>query len=116
MSNMHHCSYGTLKKIGEHYTKYLNGIVVQLWNTFGYEEIGFKSHVVTDFIDMALKDSHISLRTDGSETRQFLYDKDLPKEYNTVVCKNSWKSRNFRNRNIRTFTGKNESNPHVGFM
>jgi nucleoside-diphosphate-sugar epimerase len=76
MSNMHYCSYGTCKKIGEHYTEHLNGISVQFWNVYGYEEINAKSHVVNDFIDMAITDKKIIMRTDGNEKRQFLYDSD----------------------------------------
>ena len=76
MSNMHHCSYGTCKKIGEHYTKSIGGIIVQLWNTFGQEDVNEKSHVINDFIDMALTQQKIIMRTDGTEKRQFLYEND----------------------------------------
>jgi nucleoside-diphosphate-sugar epimerase len=76
MSNMHHCSYGTCKKIGEHYCSSIGGIVVQLWNTYGYEEVDVKSHVINDFIRMALDDKVICMKTDGSEKRQFLFDTD----------------------------------------
>ena len=76
MSNMHYCSYGTCKKIGEHYTEQLNGISVQFWNVYGCEEISTKSHVINDFIDMALTKKVITMRTDGCEKRQFLYDSD----------------------------------------
>lgn len=79
MSNMHHCSYGTCKKIGEHYSQSLDGIVVQLWNTYGCEQVNEKSHVITDFVDMALKNKCIVMRTDGTEKRQFLYDEDCAK-------------------------------------
>ncbi|MBS0285950.1 MAG: NAD(P)-dependent oxidoreductase [Proteobacteria bacterium] len=76
MSNMHHCSYGTCKKIGEHYCSSIGGIVVQLWNTYGYEKVDVKSHVINDFIRMALDDKTIHMKTDGSEKRQFLFDTD----------------------------------------
>ena len=76
MSNMHHCSYGTCKKIGEHYTNSIGGIIVQLWNTFGQEDVNEKSHVINDFIDMAITKRKITMRTDGTEKRQFLYDDD----------------------------------------
>lgn len=76
MSNMHHCSYGTCKKIGEHYCSSIGGIVVQLWNTYGYEEVDVKSHVINDFIRMAIDEKVICMKTDGSERRQFLFDTD----------------------------------------
>jgi len=92
MSNMHYCSYGTCKKIGEHYTEHLNGISVQFWNVYGYEEVNAKSHVVNDFIDMAIKDKKIIMRTDGTEKRQFLYDSDCAEGlYKLALNFNSYK-------------------------
>lgn len=76
MSNMLYSSYGVLKKIGEDYTKILNGIVVKFWNVYGYECDLEKSHVITDFILMAKNNGVIKMRTDGVEERQFLYAED----------------------------------------
>lgn len=76
MSNMLHSTYGTLKAIGEAYTKALDGITVKFWNVYGYENDPEKMHVITDFIDMAKNDGKIMMRTDGQEERQFLYGDD----------------------------------------
>lgn len=75
MSNMSYSTYGLLKAIGEKYTEALNGIVVKFWNVYGYETDEEKSHVITDFIKMAKK-GKINMRTDGKESRQFLYGDD----------------------------------------
>lgn len=76
MSNMIYSQYGVLKRIGEYYTKTLNGVVVKLWNVYGHEKDLNKSHVITDFILMAKNTNQINMRTDGSEKRQFLYVDD----------------------------------------
>lgn len=75
MSNMTHSSYGAAKKIGELYTKILNGLVVKFWNVYGYEKDLNKSHVITDFILKAFK-GNIDCITTGEEMRQFLYVED----------------------------------------
>lgn len=76
MSNMSHSTYGLLKAIGEAYTKSINGIIVKFWNVYGFESDPEKSHVITDFIKMAATEGKISMRTDGTEKRQFLYGDD----------------------------------------
>lgn len=76
MSNMYDNIYGSCKHIGEHYTKMLNGLIVRLWNVYGYEKASIKSHVITDFINMANKNSIIKMRTNGKEKRQLLYNED----------------------------------------
>lgn len=76
MAGMAHSTYGNTKIVGEKYTKALNGVCVRLWNVYGYEEVNKKSHVITDFVEMALKNNIIQIRTDGSEVRQFLYVED----------------------------------------
>jgi len=75
MSEMGYSTYGTLKSLGEKLTHELGGIVVKFWNVYGYEEDEEKSHVITDFIKMA-KNGVIKMRTDGTESRQFLYADD----------------------------------------
>jgi nucleoside-diphosphate-sugar epimerase len=69
----------------------LGGIYVRLWNVYGYEKVDKRSHVITDFIEMALKDGEIKMLTEGKETRQFLYVEDccealftLSELYNTI--------------------------------
>lgn len=76
MSNMSYSTYGLLKAIGEKYTEALGGLVVKFWNVYGYELDEEKSHVITDFIKMAKKNGTINMRTDGNESRQFLYGDD----------------------------------------
>lgn len=73
MSNMNHSPYGVLKRIGEFYSKSIGGTVVKFWNVYGYEDDTNKSHVITDFIRMAMNDGEIICRTSGLEERQFLY-------------------------------------------
>ena len=91
MSGMGHSSYGMLKSLGEKMTRDLGGLVVKFWNVYGYETNPDKSHVITDFIKMAKKDGIIKMRTDGTESRQFLYAEDaceallaLSKKYNDL--------------------------------
>ena len=77
MSNMYHSPYGRLKAVGEAYAEALpNGYNVKFWNVYGYETDPEKTHVITDFIRMALTDERILIRTDGSEVRNFLYGSD----------------------------------------
>ena len=76
MSNMSYSPYGLLKNIGEKYTEILGGLVVKFWNVYGIEKDLKKSHVITDFILMGLKDNKIKMLTDGQEKRDFLYAED----------------------------------------
>lgn len=76
MSNMSHSTYGLLKAIGESYARSLNGLVIKFWNVYGYEADPEKTHVITDFIEMAAKQGVIKMRTDGTEERQFLFGDD----------------------------------------
>jgi len=76
MSEMGYSSYGMLKSLGEKMTRDLGGLVVRFWNVYGYEADPEKSHVITDFIKMAKNDGVIKMRTDGTESRQFLYAED----------------------------------------
>jgi len=91
MSNMDYSSYGTLKRLGEWYTKILGGITVKFWNVYGIEHDLEKSHVITDFILKAKDTGKIDMMTDGTEERQFLYSEDccealdiVRKNYNVI--------------------------------
>ena len=77
MSNMQHNPYGVLKRLAEFYTNYLGGINVKVWNVYGPEEVGPKSHVINDFIQQALKNNEIRMMTNGEEKRQFLDGHDF---------------------------------------
>ena len=76
MSNMSFSPYGLLKNIGEKYSDILGGLVVKFWNVYGVEKDLSKSHVITDFILMAIKNNKIKMLTDGQEKRDFLYAED----------------------------------------
>jgi nucleoside-diphosphate-sugar epimerase len=76
MSNMHWSSYGALKSVGEHYCRALNSPIVKFWNVYGVEKDPKKTHVITDFVKMAVNKLPICMRTNGTEERQFLYADD----------------------------------------
>jgi nucleoside-diphosphate-sugar epimerase len=77
MSNMNHNSYAVLKRLSELYTILLNGINIKLWNVYGNEEVGIKSHVIPDFISQALTTDSIYIRSSGLEERMFLHCDDF---------------------------------------
>ena len=87
MAEMSYSSYGILKSLGEKMTHELGGIVARFWNVYGYEEDEEKSHVITDFIKMAKNDGSITMRTDGTESRQFLYADDACEALLTLAQK-----------------------------
>jgi nucleoside-diphosphate-sugar epimerase len=71
--------YGTLKYVGEHYTRKLGGISTRFWNVYGPENVSEKSHVITDMIHKYKTKGYIDLMTDGEEERQFLHTDDCAK-------------------------------------
>ena len=87
MAEMGHSSYGMLKALGEKITHNLDGLVVKFWSVYGYETDPNKSHVITDFIKMAKHDKVIKMRTDGTESRQFLYADDACEALLTLAKK-----------------------------
>ena len=76
MSNMSYSPYGVAKRVGELYTKSLNGLVVKFWNVYGIEKDMDKAHVITDFIRKVFEETEFEMMTDGTEERQFLYAED----------------------------------------
>jgi len=76
MSNMSYSPYGVLKRVGELYTKSLNGLIIKFWNVYGVEKDFEKSHVITDFVFKAINTGVIDMLTDGQEEREFLYAED----------------------------------------
>ena len=68
--------YGMLKQLGEKMTVDLGGVVTRFWNVYDKEDKGAHAHVITDFIEMAVNNGVIKMRTEGYETRQFLYGED----------------------------------------
>ena len=89
MSNMAFSPYGHLKALGEFYTKSLSGVVVKFWNVYGIEHDPAKTHVITDFIKMAMTGKQIWMKTDGQEERQFLYARDCSEALLTLALKYS---------------------------
>ena len=87
MAEMGHSSYGMLKSLGEKVTRDMGGLVVKFWNVYGYEKNEEKSHVITDFIKMAKHEGVIKMRTDGTESRQFLYADDACEALLTLAKK-----------------------------
>ena len=73
MSNMSYSPYGVMKRVGELYTKSLGGKIVHFWNVYGIEKDMEKAHVITDFIKKGFETGDISMLTDGTEQREFLY-------------------------------------------
>ena len=76
MSNMSYSPYGVMKRVGELYTRSLNGLIVKFWNVYGIEKDHDKAHVITDFIRKGFETGVINMMTDGTEQREFLYAED----------------------------------------
>jgi nucleoside-diphosphate-sugar epimerase len=85
MSNMSYSPYGVLKRVGELYTKSLNGLIVKFWNVYGIENDLEKSHVITDFIRKGFETGVIDMLTDGQEVREFLYAEDCCEGLETIM-------------------------------
>ena len=86
MSNMSYSPYGVMKRVGELYTKSLNGLIVKFWNVYGIEKDMEKAHVITDFIRKGFETGVIDMMTDGTEAREFLYAEDCCEALESV-CK-----------------------------
>jgi len=84
MENMDN-SYGCLKRLGELFTKNLNGINIRFWNVYDTEKYGEKSHVITDFIYNSKKYNCINMLTNGEEERQFLHATDCSEGLYTIM-------------------------------
>ena len=85
MSSMSYSPYGVLKRVGELYTKSLNGLIVKFWNVYGIERDMEKAHVITDFIHKGFKTGDINMMTDGREEREFLYAEDCCEALETIM-------------------------------
>ena len=85
MSNMSYSPYGVMKRVGELYTKSLNGLIVKFWNVYGIEKDMEKAHVITDFIAKGFKTGIIDMMTDGTEVREFLYAEDCCEALESVM-------------------------------
>ena len=85
MSSMSYSPYGVMKRVGELYTKSLNGLIVKFWNVYGIENDMEKAHVITDFIAKGFETGTIDMMTDGTEEREFLYAEDCCEALETVM-------------------------------
>ena len=85
MSNMSYSPYGVMKRVGELYTKSLNGLIVKFWNVYGIEKDMEKAHVITDFIRKGFETGVIDMMTDGTEAREFLYAEDCCEALETIM-------------------------------
>ena len=85
MSNMSYSPYGVMKRVGELYTKALGGKIVHFWNVYGIEKDMDKAHVITDFIKKGFEEGDISMLTDGTEQREFLYAEDCCEALEAVM-------------------------------
>jgi len=85
MSNMSYSPYGVLKRVGELYTKSLEGLIVKFWNVYGIEKDYEKSHVITDFIRKGFETGVIDMLTDGEEEREFLFAEDCCEALETIM-------------------------------
>ena len=89
MSSMSYSPYGVMKRVGELYTKSLNGLIVKFWNVYGIEKDMEKAHVITDFIAKGFETGTIDMMTDGTEEREFLYAEDCCEALETLMEKYS---------------------------
>ena len=85
MSNMSYSPYGVMKRVGELYTKSLDGLIVKFWNVYGIEKDMEKAHVITDFIHKGFETGVIDMMTDGTEAREFLYAEDCCEALESVM-------------------------------
>ena len=85
MSSMSYSPYGVMKRVGELYTKSLNGVIIKFWNVFGIEKDMEKAHVITDFIVKGFETGVIDMMTDGTEEREFLYAEDCCEALETIM-------------------------------
>ena len=89
MSSMSYSPYGVMKRVGELYTKSLNGLIVKFWNVYGIEKDHDKAHVITDFIRKGFETGVIDMMTDGTEQREFLYAEDCCEALEQVMLEYS---------------------------
>lgn len=81
--------YGATKRLGEVWTKLLDGVFIRQWNVYGpIEEHSIRSHVVSDFVYQALHDGEIRMMTTGEEKRQFIHIDDVCRAWHTALDKN----------------------------
>ena len=86
--------YGTIKRLGELWTSYLNGVTVRVWNAYGIlEKIDIKSHVISDFIYQAVRSGRLKMLTTGEEWRQFTHIDDISKAFHLALFSSEFKGK-----------------------
>lgn len=72
-------SYGVVKRLGEQWVQQLGGLgrTYRLWNVYGRETSGPKSHVLSDWAASCVKSGSVRSRTNGLEMRQFIQVDDV---------------------------------------
>jgi len=78
--------YGVTKRLGEIWTKILEGTYIRQWNVYGpLESITERSHVISDFVVQALKTKEIKIMTTGEEKRQFIHIDDVCRAWHMAL-------------------------------
>lgn len=72
-------NYGYVKRMGENITLKMPhlGRVFRLWNAYGFEFPGPKSHAIPDFVFQCLIRKKVKMLTNGQELRQFTHVNDI---------------------------------------
>lgn len=71
-----HTAYGMTKLMAEHWARQLSGKVAKLWNVYGWETPGQRSHVVPDLVLGGVANGMVRCATSGAEKRQWLHKTD----------------------------------------
>lgn len=81
--------YGVTKRLGEVWTRLLNGVFIRQWNVYGpIEEESIRSHVISDFVNQAIRTKEIRMMTTGEEKRQFIYIDDVCRAWHFALSNN----------------------------
>lgn len=80
--------YGAVKRLGEMWISSMGwGRIGRLWNVYGAERVGVRSHVIPDWVNACIQHQHIHSRTNGEEMRQFLHADDCASALGTMMLK-----------------------------
>lgn len=81
--------YGVTKRLGEIWTRLLDGVFIRQWNVYGpLEESSIRSHVVSDFVHQAITEGEINMLTTGEEKRQFIHIDDVCRAWHAALEQN----------------------------
>lgn len=89
LAEEHDTVYGVTKRLGEVWTRLLDGVFIRQWNVYGpIEENTIRSHVVSDFVHQAVTVGEIRMLTTGEERRQFIHIDDVCSAWHTALSSN----------------------------